>query len=149
MARVLLTLLIGLMMSSFSHAKMYKWVDEEGNVHYTQTKPPADTEVETIKPPPKVTPPPAPAKAEPEASAADADVTEDEATKQKNAEIEQQNAEIRKQNCAASRERLDALNNAGGRIKYTDDDGNVAWASDEQVAERKATLEANVKKWCK
>lgn len=36
------------------HAVMYKWVDEEGNTHYSQTPPNTDVEVETIKPPPKV-----------------------------------------------------------------------------------------------
>ncbi len=37
-----------------AHAGMYKWVDEEGNTHYTQSPPPDDIEAETIKPPPKV-----------------------------------------------------------------------------------------------
>lgn len=34
-------------------AEMYKWVDDEGNVQYTQTPPP-DRQAETIKPPPSV-----------------------------------------------------------------------------------------------
>lgn len=34
-------------------AKMYKWIDAEGNTHYTQT-PPNDIESTAIKPPPKV-----------------------------------------------------------------------------------------------
>ena len=35
-------------------AEMYKWVDENGNVHYTQERPPPGTKGETIKPPPPV-----------------------------------------------------------------------------------------------
>ncbi len=35
-------------------AEMYKWVDEDGNVHYTQQQPPAGIKGETIKPPPPV-----------------------------------------------------------------------------------------------
>lgn len=35
-------------------AAMYKWVDEDGNVHYSEKPPPGDIEVQTIKPPPKV-----------------------------------------------------------------------------------------------
>lgn len=35
-------------------AEMYKWVDESGNVHYTQERPPAGIKGETIKPPPPV-----------------------------------------------------------------------------------------------
>lgn len=34
-------------------AAMYKWVDADGNVHYTQS-PPTGVESETIKPPPEV-----------------------------------------------------------------------------------------------
>ena len=40
--------------SAFSYAEMYKWVDEEGNTHYTQSPPPGDINAESIKPPPKI-----------------------------------------------------------------------------------------------
>lgn len=35
-------------------ATAYKWVDEDGNTHYTQTPPPGDTPGEAINRPPKV-----------------------------------------------------------------------------------------------
>lgn len=35
-------------------AEMYKWVDENGNVHYTQERPPPGIKGDTIKPPPAV-----------------------------------------------------------------------------------------------
>jgi hypothetical protein len=35
-------------------AAMYKWVDENGQVHYTQEKPPPGVQGQTIKPPPEV-----------------------------------------------------------------------------------------------
>jgi hypothetical protein len=35
-------------------AEMYKWVDEQGVTHYSQQKPPAGVDVNTVKPPPKV-----------------------------------------------------------------------------------------------
>lgn len=35
-------------------AEMYKWVDENGNVHYTQERPPPGVQGQTIKPPPTV-----------------------------------------------------------------------------------------------
>jgi len=38
-----------------AQAELYKWRDKEGNVNYTQTPPPAGTQVTTIKPPPAVT----------------------------------------------------------------------------------------------
>lgn len=37
-----------------SNAEMYKWVDEEGNTHYSQSPPPGNINAEAIKPPPKV-----------------------------------------------------------------------------------------------
>jgi len=35
-------------------AELYKWVDAEGNVNYTQSPPPPGTQGTTIKPPPPV-----------------------------------------------------------------------------------------------
>lgn len=46
--------LLLLFISGPGFAAMYKWVDADGNVHYTQSPPPGDIEGETIKPPPKV-----------------------------------------------------------------------------------------------
>ena len=37
-----------------SLATAYKWVDEDGNTHYTQTPPPGDTPGEAINRPPRV-----------------------------------------------------------------------------------------------
>ena len=39
---------------SYAVAAMYKWVDAEGNTHYTQSPPPAGATGKEIKPPPKV-----------------------------------------------------------------------------------------------
>ncbi|HKK16999.1 MAG TPA: DUF4124 domain-containing protein, partial [Gammaproteobacteria bacterium] len=47
-------ILLALLVSSNALAAMYKWVDENGEVHYTQTPPPGDIQAETIKPPPDV-----------------------------------------------------------------------------------------------
>jgi hypothetical protein len=38
-----------------AQAELYKWLDKDGNVNYTQSPPPAGTQVTTIKPPPAVT----------------------------------------------------------------------------------------------
>ncbi|NIN36712.1 MAG: DUF4124 domain-containing protein, partial [Gammaproteobacteria bacterium] len=35
-------------------AQMYKWVDEAGTVHYSQSPPPAGIQATVIKPPPAV-----------------------------------------------------------------------------------------------
>ncbi|NKB37811.1 MAG: DUF4124 domain-containing protein [Gammaproteobacteria bacterium] len=51
-------LLLAALMSNTSilNAVTYKWVDEEGNTHYTQSPPPGDTKAQTIAPPPSVNP---------------------------------------------------------------------------------------------
>ena len=46
--------IISFLFSFTCHAAMYKWVDEQGNTHYSQTPPNSDVEVKTIKAPPKV-----------------------------------------------------------------------------------------------
>ena len=48
----LIFLLCGIYTISFNaYAEMYKWVDEEGNTHYTQNPPPDGVDYETKKPP--------------------------------------------------------------------------------------------------
>ena len=39
---------------SYAVAAMYKWVDADGNTHYTQSPPPAGAKGQEIKPPPRV-----------------------------------------------------------------------------------------------
>ena len=44
----------GILFCIAASAEMYKWVDEDGNTHYSQSPPVSDVEVETIKPPPTI-----------------------------------------------------------------------------------------------
>ncbi len=141
-----------LLFASSVQSEIYKTVDKDGNVKYSQTKPDSDTSFETIKPPPKITPPPV--TPEPDSINSEGQVSggentqEDDETAAKNKEIEASNAEIKKKNCQNSKDLLNDLQNAGGRIKTTGDDGNVKWASDEEVQARKDHLKGNVDKWC-
>lgn len=52
----LLLIAIFSLFASASYAGMYKWVDGDGNTHYTQSPPPGDIKGKSIKPPPKVDP---------------------------------------------------------------------------------------------
>jgi Domain of unknown function (DUF4124) len=47
-------LLCGFIISLSTTAEMYKWVDENGNTHYSQSPPNIDVDVEKIKPPAKI-----------------------------------------------------------------------------------------------
>jgi len=44
-------ILIGIFLSVGINAEMYKWVDEDGNTHYSQSPPINNTNVEIINPP--------------------------------------------------------------------------------------------------
>ena len=124
----------------------YKWVDEEGNVHYTQTKPEDVTEAEKIKPPPG-----------PETEKALLDLREDqsrsttlenEREKKRIEEINRKNlAENKKKNCESTTEILKQLQNYE-RVKTVDADGTVRWASDEEKQSQIEEAKANVRKWC-
>ena len=50
----IILLLWGFIFSGTVVAELYKWVDADGNTHYTQSPPPDGIAVDTIKPPPKV-----------------------------------------------------------------------------------------------
>lgn len=45
-----LVLVVSMSVMFAAQAKMYKWVDEDGVTHYTQTPPPGDIESKTITP---------------------------------------------------------------------------------------------------
>lgn len=47
-------ILTGIFISLGANAEMYKWVDEDGNTHYSQSPPVDNGTVEVIKPPSKV-----------------------------------------------------------------------------------------------
>ncbi len=89
-------LLIALMSVGVAHAAMYKWVDEEGNVSYSQNPPPGK-KAEVIAPPP----PPPDAPAQPAAEGA-----KDIDPEASPAEQQQQKAAAYARNCKAARENL-------------------------------------------
>ena len=133
------------------YAEVYKSVDENGNVTYSQTKPKDSDNVETIKTP-KFKPAPPPPTTKPVAASTSADPKpEDAENKQADSEEQQQvdaeNAEIKKQNCENSKSRYKQLSEAG-RVKITGEDGNLKWASEEEIKSRLDELKANVDKWC-
>ena len=94
---VLLTIMM--MLASMASAGLYKWVDDDGNVHYSQ-KPPRDKQFKRLKPPA-----PAPEDAKPLYQSQKADpkkqAADNEVTKVK-AEIEK----VRARNCEAAKQNL-------------------------------------------
>ncbi len=141
---------VGLLIYSFSSplgAAMYKWVDAEGNVHYTQTKPEADVETEIIKPQ-------EPAdnteldKEFSERKARERGYQEYRKEKEKEQELINKEKERYAANCKSSKELLEKLQSLR-RFRVKDEEGNPKWASNEDHQATIDRVKDNVKKFCK
>lgn len=138
-----LSLMLLLATFMVSAGKIYKWVDENGQVHYSSQKPVGQEEVETVKvrKGPKIQPKAEPAEeaaapAEPAEGEVDPEVAK-EAAKQK-AKVD---AELKQKQCAAARKNLAALN-ASTRVMQVDEaTGERSMMTDDQRA--KAFAQAN------
>lgn len=129
------------------YAAMYKWVDEEGNTHYSEKPPAGDVEVKTIKPPPKV---------DSDSAVKAVEERKEEEVKQKEAESKtaeeqakkQQDAALMKQNCETARKNLESIT-ANPRVYSTDEQGNRVRLGEDQ---RQAKIEAakkDIAEFCK
>jgi hypothetical protein len=140
-----------LMLASMSaHAELHKWVDAQGNVHYSDAAPPADAKEQQLNLP--TAPAAAPSGAAPDKSIFDRESDLEKALKakaeaDKQAQQKQQEAESRRKNCGIARENLRTLQNAP-RIMTYDDQGNQVYMDD--AARQRSTDEAQqaVEKYC-
>ena len=106
-------------------ARVYKWVDEDGNVQYTQTRPP-DRPAETVEP--RYYQPPAPADgADPtttKTASKEGDKPEKETEKEETEYADPKTVEeFRKKNCELARKNLETLQQPSGRIRIEDGKG--------------------------
>jgi len=128
-------------------AAMYKWVDEEGNVHYTETKPEGDIDAEVIRPQQKAD------NTELERERSDRLAREkayEEYRKEKEKEqeaIAKQEA-LREKNCKQSKELLEKLKSLR-RFRIKDEEGNPKWASNEEHQATIDRVQQNVNEFCK
>jgi hypothetical protein len=123
-----------------SLAAMYKWTDEEGNVHYTQ-HPPTNHPTEVIKPPPPApsnrgyTPP----------SLSDGEKKEDAAAE--DPEQAKMREEIARKNCEAARKNVEVLT-AHRRIRESEG-GEVIVLDDKERQRRVEEARKDIKENCK
>lgn len=130
-----------------ANAEMYKWIDEDGNVQYTQTKPDVDVETEIIKPQSKAD------NTELEREISDRKAREkgyEAYRKEKEKEQEQlaKQEALRETNCKNSKELLEKVKSMR-RFRVKDEEGNPTWADNEQHQATIDRLQENVKKFCK
>lgn len=117
---VLFLLATGTLIAAPLLAATYKWVDEKGNVHYTQTPPPAQ-EFEMLRDP-------LPAKEAPAEVSADKDDKDKEAARQSAAKDQ----ETRDTLCHDARKRLAALENNAGKLVVKQSNGLMHKLSEEE-----------------
>lgn len=133
------------LISSISLAEMYKWVDEDGNTHYTQSPPPEGMEGTTIKPPPKVNVRQAQKELETRKRLL-ADMEKERKEKQQATIKKQQEEKQQKAKCEQARARLASYERP--RVNLIDEEGNPIRATEEQRQAELAKSRELVEKLC-
>jgi hypothetical protein len=125
--------------TSLNAGTIHKWVDDKGGVHYSDS-PPTKTESENIR---VQSAPSNPGKALPRLTSPEASdkVATGADNKQK------VSAEQASQICASARSDLDIINTST-RIKLKQADGGIRYLTDAEIAERKASSQAEVDQFC-
>ena len=147
LSMLLMSAVIGLMMQAAGADQVYRWVDKDGHVHYSQT-PPATTGVnaQTLN----ITPPaPDPTTLRNEQNLAqDLQKKNDQSQQdQQKAQAAQQQKDQDKQRCDGLRQRLQLLQQSG-RVASIDAQGNKNYISDADKAKQMQDLENTIAKDC-
>lgn len=135
------------------HSETYRWVDENGRVHYSDRPPPGNVKQQKeIKTRTRAAPASSAAAAESPKSYVEqeaefrkrqAERTEREAAEQR----AQQEAAEKRRNCEQARARLAALQ-AGARVTRYNDRGEQEFLDDKQIAEEIRQMQKSVADWC-
>lgn len=139
--KIFITACLGLLLVSPIQAGLYKWTDEQGNVHYSQ-KPPRGVKYEKMKV--DKAPPPSSAVGdtsdstggEPSDGAPGSKALADEVAK---------NAEIRRKNCAAAKQNLHAYS-VYRRVK--DETGKIRLVPEKERADKIAEAKKAIAEFC-
>jgi len=145
---ILLIFLAGILTSVYClqvYADVYKWVDEQGEVHYSQF-PPENKKAETLK---------IPAGGEPEAERKSLErqlfeVEKIETQRKQELEKKKQQADdqdLRKENCRRARAKLESLD-TGTNILEIDQQGNAKRLKEEERQIRLKVAKNDIAKWC-
>lgn len=143
MNRAIAALMLALALPAM--AQTYRWVDENGQVHYSQTPPKGQDAA-------RVAPPPGPASAPNQDSINQAlkESVESAPKEKAKAEEEARLRSEREARCRQSREHLERLDTyPAQRLLTTDAEGNTTRASEDDVAKRRAELERSVSSDCR
>ncbi|MET0681117.1 MAG: DUF4124 domain-containing protein [Burkholderiales bacterium] len=131
-----------------AHAQVYRWVDEQGKVHYGE-RPPRSAKATPVED--KLAAPPGTAapKAAPDASQQERDFQRRRMEREQKEAREQKAAEKAKQQCERERTRLAQLRNVRRISAGADEKGNLRYLSEGERADAIAAQEAAVARACR
>jgi hypothetical protein len=129
-------------------AQLYKWIDEDGNVVYSQFAPPVDTPGEVVPPPPPPAEDPATAQQRlQEQLQRSADYREDQELAAEKAAEMQTTAERDRERCAQARRNLQNLDGRSRQL-YRTPDGSVVRLTEEERQQRRAEAQRVIDEAC-
>jgi hypothetical protein len=143
-----LVLLCLLLTAATTHAGMYRWVDEFGVTHYSQTPPP-DQDADKIAPPPPpaVDPEEARRRLDKQLQAVD-DRREDRELAAEEKRRQKEALQIDQQNCANARANMEKLERSSNRLVKSPD-GTYTRFSEEQRQQHIEKARTIIDKHCK
>jgi len=127
-------------------AEIYKWVDEDGTVHYGQ-KPPADRQADTVKPPPSVDTESAQKELQ-EKQERLRQLEEQRAEREKTQRESEKEAAARKERCQAAKRALEQMRTQN-RLQVVNEQGERTYLTPEQMREREKKAQELVKENCR
>lgn len=137
------------MVTGIQAGKIYKWVDENGQIHYSSQKPPGQ-EVETVK----VKKGPKAVQAEESGSADKADdkdaptAEDEEAEALAREQLAKSDAANKKKMCEQARRNIDSLNASVRVVQKDEKTGENVRMSDEQRVQALKKAQQAVKEYC-
>jgi uncharacterized protein DUF4124 len=138
-------LLLWVVFQSTVSAEMYKWIDEDGNTHYTQSPPPGDIQPDIIKAPPKVDSDSAIKSIKAREKKAD-ELADNRKKSAEEAVKAEEKAAKKKEHCERSKAQL--VKYQRPRISTMDEEGNVIRSTEEERQAGIKRIEEQIKKAC-
>ena len=143
---LLLVLGLAVICANVQAGEIYKWVDEDGNVHYSQDPQHRGAQAMNIKVPKSSSP----SSQEQSTTAAQPQTDNQDTTEEQQALNEaaaNKQEEAQKKNCQIAMKRLATIS-AGGRIYEVDDKGERVYWDDNTRTAKLAEAQKDVDQWC-
>lgn len=148
MSKLLGFLFLCIVFGTAQAGSVYKWVDEQGNTHYSQEPHGSSAKEMNIKTNPATSSTTSEEMDELQKQVEEIDKSKQEqAKKDEKTAIEQKNKEIRAKNCSNAKSRYNTLN-AGGRLYEVDEKGERFYLDDSMRQSRLAEAQKAIDEWC-